>query len=269
MALILNGAAKRKPLPRVVTSFNEAYYRRCGKDFVDSWQRYWPASIGLTIYYEGNPEAFDMNTHGISWKPIEEVKYLSDFMGMLQFPIMHGIVGNQYDVWYDARHARKVFMQMHALKTYRGKVFWIDADCVTHTHVPEDFLDNCLPNDKLACYLGRDGWYFTESGFIGFNADHHLASHFYNNYIGLFMSGTFLTNDIHGRLCWHDCGGFDATRLVVFRGHEDQFLNLAEGLPQGTMHPFENCAPAQYMHHYKGNRKDTKQLKEGDVIAGH
>ncbi len=262
--LILNGDKQPKRLPRVVTSFSEQYYKRCGKDFIDSWLKYWPASVGLTVYYEGDPEAFDM-VRGVSWHPIEEVKYLQDFMSMLQFPIMHGILGNQYDVWFDARHARKVFMQMHALKTYKGKVFWIDSDCVTHTHVPENFLDNCLPDDKLACYLGRDGWYFTESGFIGFNANHHLAGQFYQNYIGLFMSGTFLTNNVHGRLCWHDCGGFDAIRKVVFQDSED-FVNLAAGLPFGTMHPFENCAPAAYMHHFKGSRKDTKQLREGDIV---
>ena len=216
------------------------------------------------MYYEGNPEAFDMQTHGISWHPIEEVEHLSEFMGMLKFPIMSGIVGNQYDVWFDARHARKVFMQMHALKTYRGKIFWIDADSETHQTVPEDFLDSCLPDNKLACYLGRDGWYFTESGFIGFNAGHPLASPFYKNYIGLFLSGTFLTNSVHGRLCWHDCGGFDAIRKVVF-SNSDEFVNLAEGVPHGHMHPFQITAPGRYMSHYKGNRKETRQLKPEDV----
>lgn len=270
MGLILNGQAKpSKPLPNVVTSFNEVGYQKYGKHFLETWQRYWPASIRLTVYYEGESEAFDMNTHGVSWKPIEEVEHLQDFMKMLTFPIMQGVVGNTYDVWFDARHARKVFMEMHAMKTYGGKVFWIDADSETHTHVPEDFLDKCLTDDKLACYLGRDGWYFTESGFIGFNANHPMASRFYKNYINLFISGAFLTNGVSGRLGWTDCNGFDAIRLVVFKGHESEFVNLAEGLPPGTMHPFENCAPAQYMHHYKGNRKETRTLREGDIIAGH
>jgi hypothetical protein len=62
-------------------------------------------------------------------------------------------------------------MQVHAARLYRGKVFWIDADCVTHKHVPESFLDDCLPM-ILLLFLGRDGWYYTESGFLGINADH-------------------------------------------------------------------------------------------------
>lgn len=218
------------------------------------------------MYYEGDAKAFDMETFGISWRPVEEVEHLETFMKMLCFPIMHGILGDKYDVWFDARHARKVFMQMHALRTYKGKVFWIDSDCVTHTDVPEDFLDSCLPDDKLACYLGRDGWYFTESGFIGFNADHPLAQQFYSNYLGLFTSGTFLTNSVHGRLCWHDCGGFDAIRKIVFKGYEDQFVNLAEHVRQGHMHPFQVSAPGQYMNHMKGSRKDTKQLRPEDTV---
>lgn len=263
MALILTNEIKSGPLPRVVTSFNEAGYKRYGKDFVESWQKYWPASIGLTIYYEGEESAFDMQTHGISWRPIEEVEHLSDYMKSLQFPIMHGIVGQSYDINWDARMGRKTFIQVHAMRKFGGKVFWIDADSVTHTHVPEGFLDNCLPDDRLNCFLGRDGWYYTESGFIGFNANHPLASRFAKNYIHTFISGTIFTQP-----GWHDCFAFDAVRHIFSQhGHEAAFLNLASELPKGTMHPFENCAPGLYMHHYKGDRKDTKQLREGDIVV--
>lgn len=261
MAIILSGETEKKKLPRVITSFNEAYYKRCGKDFVDSWQQYWPASIGLTVFYEGNSEAFDMNTHGISWRPIEEVEHLPEFMGMLQFPIMHGIVGNAYDIRWDARMGRKAFMEMYAMKTYGGKVFWIDADTVTTKHVPENFLDGCLPDDAFCCYLGRDGWYYTESGFIGFNANHPISSRFYKNYLNVFLSGAIFTRP-EG---WHDCIAFDCIRHVLGDGPE--FIDLAAHLPRGTMHPQVNAVCGEYMTHLKGPRKDTKKLKEGDVVG--
>jgi len=203
-----------------------------------------------------------MNTHGISWRPIEEVEHLSDYMKSLTFPIMHGIVGTGYDINWDARMGRKTFIEVHAMKQYGGKIFWIDADSITHTHVPEGFLDECLPDDKLCCYLGRDGWYYTESGLIGFNANHPLASRFAKNYIHTFIAGTIFTQP-----GWHDCWAFDAIRQVfIQRGSSGEFVDLAEGLPHGTMHPFENCAPGRYMHHYKGDRKDTKQLRDGDIV---
>ena len=179
----------RKKLPTVITSFNVEGYKRYGKHFVDSWLKFWSSNIRLVVYYEGESEDFEM-VEGVSWHPIESVEFLMDYLDNLRFPIMQGIVGSHYDINFDARMGRKTFMQVHAARKYGGKVFWIDADCETKRPVPESFLDDCLPDDKLCCYLGRDGWYFTESGFIGFNADHPLASKFFKNYVHVFIVGT-------------------------------------------------------------------------------
>ncbi len=224
---IANAQKPLKKLPNVITSFSASGYQRYGKDFVDSWLKYWPNSIRLTVFYEGDESEFDM-VQGISWHPIESVEFLTDYLANLRFPIQQGLVGDHYDINFDARMCRKVFMQVHAARLYRGKVFWIDGDSVTHKHVPERFLDDCLPDEALCCFLGRDGWYYTESGFLGINTDHPLA--------GRFIVGTNFTQQ-----GWHDCYVFDAVRHVMGNGPE--FVNLATGLPHGTMHPFENCAP--------------------------
>jgi hypothetical protein len=258
-----------RKLPNVVTSFNAEGYKRYGKNFVDTWIKYWPQSIRLTVFYEGEESDFDM-VSGVSWHPIESVEFLTDFMDSLKFPIMHGIVGQHYDINFDARMCRKVFIQAHACRLYRGKIFWIDADSVTLKHVPEMFLDDCLPDDALACFLGRDGWYFTESGFLGINADHPLAPKFLKNYVHVPIVGTIFAqapryND-QGALVgggWHDCIVFDAVRQVMGNGPE--FVNLAKHVKTGHMHPFQVSAPGKYMNHYKGNRKDTQQLKPEDL----
>lgn len=252
-----------RKLPNVITSFNWQGWERYGKKFVETWKEYWSPKIRLTIYYEG-PEfdSFEFPT-GVSWKPIEEVEFLQDYMASLKFPIMHGIVGDHYDINYDARMARKTFMQIHAARTYGGKVFWMDADAVTTKHVPEAFLDNMLPDDKFSCYLGRDGWYFTESGFIGFNASHPMAKEFFKNYAHIFITGVIFTQQ-----WWHDCIAYDCTRFLSMKaGNEAQFVNLAAHVPKGTMHPFQNSAPGQYMIHLKGDRKDTGKLREGDLVV--
>lgn len=260
-----------KKMPNVVTSFNAEGYKRYGKNFVDTWLQYWPESVRLTVFYEGEESDFDL-VRGVSWHPIETVEFLQDYMESLRFPIMHGIVGDRYDINYDARMARKSFIQAHAAKKYGGKVFWIDADVVTKKHVPERFLDDCLPEEALACFLGRDGWYFTESGFIGFNADHPVAKKFFKNYVHAFIVGSIFTQapqyDDERRYLgggWHDCIAFDAIRGLMGNGPE--FVNLAARVPAGTMHPFQNCAPGEYMVHLKGNRKDTGELRPGDVVA--
>lgn len=244
-------------LHNVVTSFNEAGYQRYGKDFIESFVRFWPRNVRLTVYYEG--ENFEF-LPGVSWHPIEEVEHLKEYMAGLCFPIMHGIVGEKYDINFDARMGRKVFIQMHALKKYGGKVFWIDADVVTHAPVPDTFLDDMLPDGALCCYLGRDGWYYTESGFIGFDAAHPVTSRFAKNYLHVFITGVNFTQP-----GWHDCFGFDAVRMMMGNGSE--FVNLAASLPQGTMHPFVNSALGRYMDHRKGNRKATRSTEADLVVA--
>lgn len=263
----------QRKLPNVITSFNWAGWERYGKRFVESWKQYWPETIRLTIYYEGDEfDSFDFPT-GISWRPIEEVEFLSDFMQDLRFPIMHGIVGDQYDINFDARMARKSFMQVHTARKYGGKVFWIDADSITTKHVPQGFLDDCLPDDKFCCYLGRDGWYYTESGFLGFNANHPIAKEFFKNYLHAFITGVIFAQapryDEKGRLAgggWHDCIAFDCTRmLAAMNGKEGEFVNLAAHVTPGHMHPFQMSAPGQYMQHLKGDRKDTGKLRPEDL----
>jgi hypothetical protein len=252
--------AKRplQKLPNVITSFNWQGYLKYGKAFVDSWLEYWPKTIRLTAFYEGSEfDDFEF-TPGISWRPIEEVEFLTDFMGSLKFPLMQGIVGDKYDIRWDARMARKTFMQAHTARKYGGKVFWIDADSETVKHVPERFLDDCLPDEALACYLGRDGWYHTESGFIGFNTDHPLAKRFFKNYVHVFLVGSIFTQP-----GWHDCYAFDAVRQVMGNGPE--FVNLAKDVPHGHMHPFMKTAPGKYMVHWKGSRKETRELRPEDL----
>lgn len=254
--------AKKPPKkrPNVITSFNAEGYKRYGKLFVESWLKYWPEDIRLTVFYEGEDSEFDL-VRGVSWHPIESVEFLQDFMDNLRFPLMHGIVGSGYDINFDARMARKTFMQAHACRNlYGGKVFWIDADSETTRHVPLAFLDECLPDEALCCFLGRDGWFYTESGFIGFNYDHELARRFFKNYVHVFLVGT-----IFSQPGWHDCYAFDAVRQVMGNGPE--FVNLAKSVPHGHMHPLQVSAPGQYLNHYKGPRKDTRMLKPEDTAG--
>ena len=258
MAIILSD---KPPRPNVVTSFNEEGYKRYGKDFIESWIAHAPPAVRLTVYYEG--ENFDF-TEGISWHPIEEVEFLADYMSGLRFPVQHGIIGSEYDVWFDARHGRKVFMEAHACRHYGGKVFWLDSDSILHADVPETFFDLMLPDDKLACYLGRDGWYFTESGFLGFNMNHPKAKNFVDNYVKMFIVGTFLANAIHGRLCWNDCGGFDAIRHLS--GNGEEFVNIAKDLPKNTMHVFINSDLGKYIDHRKGARKGERSPASDLVV---
>lgn len=254
--MILKPGEELPKVQNVVTSFNEAGYKRYGKEFIRTFLEHWPKSVRLTVYYEGDEFDFD---EGLSWRPIEEVEHYKDFMESLRFPIMHGIVGEKYDINFDARMCRKVLIQCHALKKYGGKVFWLDADSITHTDVPVSFLDEMLPDEYFNCYLGRDGWYYTESGFIGFNADHPIAGSFMNAYVSIPLTGVIFTQQ-----GWHDCYAFDAIRHMCKK--PEAFKNLAEWLPKGTMHPFVNSRVGDFIDHKKGLRKESRSTQADLVV---
>jgi hypothetical protein len=239
----------------VVTSFSPAGFEQYGRTFLESFTERWPETVRCVVYYEaGQPPVQDYRCSG--W-PIAAVDGLVGFFDKLRFPIMCGQIGPNYNINYDARMARKTFIQCDAVKRYGGKVFWVDADVFTHSDVPETFPDDMLPDDKMCCYLGREGWYYTESGFIGFNADHPLTSGFMKAYRNVFLSGGFLA--LKG---WHDCFAFDAIKDCM---PKDQMVNLSKGLPDGTMHPFVNSALGAYMDHRKGKRKDDRST-QSDLV---
>lgn len=245
----------------VITSFTEEGYERYGKEFIRTFREHWPESVRLVVYYEGDEVFRRLN----GWENYWGVKHVPEFFESLTFDLQHGrFPDGTYNINYDAGMARKVFMQAHACEQFGGKVFWIDADSITHAPVQVGFLDEVLPDDKFCCYLGRhtkDGqpWFYTESGFIGFNAGHPLAQKFFAAYRSFFLFGVFL---LHKR--WHDCEGFDQMRVASKQ--QDAFVNLSEGLPDGTMHPFVNSVVGRYMDHRKGPRKESRSGGDDLVV---
>lgn len=241
----------------VITSFNEKYYEtKGGKEFLESFKKHWPKSVKLTIYFEGDELRAD--EENITWRYIEEVEgYMAWMDAIGKFPVMSGNLG-RYNIEYDARMCRCAFIHAHALKTLGGKVFWIDSDVVTHSDVPETFLDEVLPDNKFCCCLSRP-WFNTETGFLGINANHPLIEHWLDAWIQVYISGLIFTQP-----GWHDNWGFDLARRVV--RHDEEFVNLAEGLPPGTMHPFVNSICGKYMDHLKGQRKNLTSRRDDLVI---
>lgn len=247
-------------LKTVITSFTEKGYQLYGKNFLESFRLNWPKDVNLVVYYEGDQIRED-------WHFIEEVEGLSDWMEAIsKFPMMKGDLGDgTYEIQLDAGMVRKPFMQRHAARVYGGKVFWVDADTITHTKVPSEFLDTVLPDDKFNCYLGRDGWNppidYTESGFLGFNTQHPLYENFFGAYISIFQSGMIFT-----RPAWHDCIGFDIARFS-FKDYASEFINLSSHLvPNTTIHPFVNSVLGKYMDHRKGKRKDSR-TKPSELVV--
>lgn len=242
----------------VITSFTEDGYQKYGKEFIRTFTEYWPKDVKLVVYYEGT------NLRQ-NWKSITTVKNLEAWMRVIApFQLMSGALFDQYDIRYDARTNRVIFMQNHALRTYRGKVFWIDGDVITHAKVPETFLDEVLPDDKLCCYLGREGWYDSETGFIGFNYNHPGCEQFMK-----IEENTLFSGIIFAQHAWWDMVCFDWSRkcfTAQSKELESAFVDLAKDLPRGTMHVFINSVLGKYFDHKKGGRKKSRSLRSDLVI---
>ncbi len=231
----------------IVTSFHKAGYEVYGRKFLESFKRFWPKNVNLTIYYEDEHE----RNPNFNWVSMHDVSFLDEYLSMLKFPLMQGDEGTRYNINWDARMARKSFIQMHSMRLFKGKVAWLDSDVITHEPVPENFLDTVLPDDKFCAYLGRDGWMYTESGFLAFNASHPIAQKFHDMYLSMFMTGA-----IFMQAGWHDCYGFDAARKGM--NLDSAFVNLAKDCPHGTDHVFINSCLGAYLDHRKGARKSSR-----------
>lgn len=251
----------------VVTSFSPAGYEEYGRRFIETFRKFWPASVKLVVVHEwpdGHwPELGEIEG-AAEWVHFDHVTGLRRYLNAVEtFPLTSGIVGpNQYSIQQDARQARKCFIEAWAVEHYGGKVVWIDADVITHAPVPDGFIDEVLPDDKLCCYLGRERVY-TESGFLGYNANHPMCLAFLRLYRGLFETGAFLTFP-----AWHDCVAFDAARISVSEQVPDAFVNLGAGVDPGPgLNVFVNSRLGAYMDHLKGQRKGSVRSPDSDLTV--
>lgn len=241
----------------VITSFTDKGYDQYGREFIRTFLEFWPKTVRLVVFWEGPPVDLGERVEVRSILDVEGWPEAAERLSA--FPIFHGqMPDGKFNMQLDAFQWRKPFMEAQALKDYGGKVFWIDADTITHSAVPDDFLDECLQDGKLSCYVGRDGWFYTESGFIGFNAEHDMCEKFMGAYLRIFWTGACFM--LQG---WHDCTGYDAVRKS---GDPEWFVNLADGVPNGTMHPLINCRLGAYLDHRKGNRKLSGSRREDLVV---
>lgn len=238
----------------VITSMTPEYFsEKGGWKCLETFRENWPDDIKMVVYFEGgNWKPCDR----ISYVPIGAVEHLPEFLEAIShFPIMSGEVSpGRYNIEYDARMCRATLIHAHAMKTIGGKVFWIDADTVTHSNVTHEFLDELLPDDKLCCCLRRPH-FNTETGFLGMNADHKDAELWIRLWTGVVTSGLIFKEP-----GWHDNWAFDLAYRHFAR--EGLFNDLAKDLPKGCMHPLVNSKLGSVLDHCKGNRKNGNSRKD-------
>lgn len=223
----------------VVTSFSDKGYQEYGAAFIESYRKHWQAP--LLIYHEG---CLSEGVNLLETEPCRSflTRHDGDQVICGKKPDRVWKKLGQYNFRYDAwKFSRKIFAIAHAAKQLKGgKLFWVDADVVTHNDVTPEFLDSLLPED--ICYLARPG-YHSECGFVGYNLDSETTRLFIREFESIYATDAFIPMDE-----WHDSWIFD--RLIEYfepKGYQIPHNNRGQ--------PFDNSILGQYMTHYKGNRK--------------
>jgi len=236
----------------VVTSFSPEGWNLYGQNFVETFV-YWPRAVKLICVWEGAPPRGDLNGFDL----LETEPARSFFTRHLDDPIIAGKVPHPkwpwdkkseakgYNFRFDAyKFAHKVFALTAASRYVEdGKLFWLDADVITHAPVSLELLDRVLPDLAAISYLPRHDYTHSECGFIGFNLDHNHTRRFLAAFEDVYASDDFTKLE-----AWHDSFVFD--RLVEWR--KPPAFHLEH---DSKSQPFDNSVLGNCMTHLKGRRK--------------
>jgi len=245
----------------VITSFSKEGYDRYARRFMETREKYWSKDIHLVIYSEGQPDIWGSNFTEID---IDTVKPCTEFLKRHKLnPAAAGRkrlermrwktkeVSEGYSYRHDAmKFCRKPFVIADLIQREwpndNKKLFWIDADTVTHRPVTPAMFEATMPGQTDLCYLGRDKKH-SECGFMGFDMESPAA-------LGLIvgLARMYETDKVFLEQEWHDSFIFDIVR---------QRLPLTENnisVPPRQGSVFDHSQVGHYMRHDKGDRKDRR-----------
>ena len=231
-----------------VTTFSKTGYEEYAHKTLESMRQNWPTEV--IVYTESPMVEGERNFFGIEGT-------MGFYQNIKNTPALHGMVKDGYNYNYDVwKFSRKMFAQWDVLKNYKGKVFWIDADCYIRRPISIEFLEG-LFDGKGLCYLGREGLY-TETGIVGFDTENEKFPEFLHYYMGFIRHGWFIK---HKR--WHDCEAFDFAREKsgISGNNLSPFFKIPKDgkMTLDDMDVFRKSIFGEYIAHFKGGRKDVFQ----------
>lgn len=246
----------------VVTGWSPAGWNLYGKQFVETFDRYWPKEYRLHMFVEEfNNELLQRHYNG---KRVLKQTNLAAIPGCMEFldkyrfdkrangkdvqphwkPKTQTAGYNfRFDAW---KFCRQGFIPYFAAKELgTGLLCWLDGDVVSKAQVPSGFLEGLLPEGKHIAYLGRDPKH-SEIGFQLYRVPEALP-------MLQKFSLLYRTEAIFELPEWHSAYAFDAARKS---SQEIASLNLTPG---GSGDVWLQSALAPYSTHLKGKRKGTEK----------
>jgi len=220
-----------------VTSAHEKGWNDYGLRMAKSWLRNWP--VPLKVYTEG----YETHVPGVQTADIHRIAWLRNFKRA--HPYMRA---GAYNYKFDAaKFAHKVAVVIEeGLKAGHDYLIWVDADTVTHSPVPQEFVDSLLPTgNQYISWLDRSKNYF-EGGFYVINMRHPRHGEVMGEWYKLYVNGGVFNLEQ-----WHDC--WTLQHVIRTMGLESK--SLSGPAARETGHPFINGPLGAYMDHMKGQRK--------------
>ncbi len=219
-----------------VTTFSREGYQVYGKRFINSFVEFWPESVGLNVFYEGEKPA-DANPKCI-WHPLDADPDRKAFMEQYQ-----DIDPKDYRKC-PVRFCHKVFAVTSDRVTDAQYRMWIDADCETfHKVGPANIAAVCPDAGRLGSFLGRPYHRHTETGFWAVDRE-ASGDEFLDDLRRMYTSG-----ELFNLRELHDCMAFD-TVLRRFEKAGYRFRNLCKGAR--GLDVFEQSPLKEFIRHNKG-----------------
>lgn len=239
----------------LITTFHREGMEQYGQRMIDTFEQHWPSTVDLIVYAE--------NCQPRTTKPnVKVVDLLASSDECVAFverhrnnPKAHGKDVTQDPRkqfrWDAVRFCYKPFSISLAEKTVDTDwLIWCDADTLTHTPVPEDFLDSISPSDSMITFLGRGDKYHPECGWVGYNLRHPTCRKFIDDFVSQYTEDKlFELKEYHDSYIWS----------TLWKAYRDQnkFHNLNPNPDNKGFagHPFINSQLGLYLDHVKGKRK--------------
>ena len=256
----------------VITTFNQQGLDKYGQLMISTFEKFWPNFVDLVVYTENcKPQITKSNVRCIDL--IANSKHCKRFVKRHKDnPEANGGLGphnqhiwkpNKHFKWQGLRFCYKVFAVHHAVNNINSDwIIWLDADTLTHTQIPNNFLDIVSNDSSVATHLGRTDRYHSECGWVGYNRRHPMGIDFVNDFANMYINDTMFE---HAE--WHDSYLFDIQRKHYRDNKNAPFhdLNPAPDTKGLAGHPFINSELGKYMDHMKGERKTLGHSEPKDI----
>lgn len=230
-----------------ISTFNAAGLDLYGRKMIETFGRFWPDEVPLTIYSEGFDEAP---------APANEIDLLKASPWLADFKKRHASRVVTSFLFDAVRFSHKVAAVLHAARNTDADVLiWIDGDSFTHSVISASDLEALAPKGgEWIAWLDRAKSY-PECGFYMLNLRHPQSAEMLAS-----LEAMYADDELFALKEFHD--SYVLEQVVKRAGVGTKSLS---GEGHGTFHPLINGPLGKWFDHLKGDRKGLRRSHKADL----